>query len=78
MAKGRIIIDIDRCKGCALCTNYCPVHILKLDDEHTNSRGYTPLMVTDPDKCIACAFCAIMCPDSVITVEKFIKEVNNG
>jgi len=74
MAKGRIIIDVDRCKGCNLCTFYCPVSILQLDDSRTNSRGYTPLMVTEPEKCIACAFCATMCPDSVITVERFLKE----
>ncbi len=75
MAKGRIIIDTERCKGCALCNSYCPVNILKLDETTTNSKGYTPLMSIDPDKCIACAFCAIMCPDSVITVERFVKEV---
>jgi 2-oxoglutarate ferredoxin oxidoreductase subunit delta len=74
MAKGYIIIDEDRCKGCDLCTFYCPVNILQLDDTRTNKKGYTPLMTTDPDKCIACGFCAIMCPDSVITVEKYIKE----
>lgn len=78
MAKGRIIIDEDTCKGCSLCTFYCPVHILKLDESRTNVKGYTPLMVTDPDKCIACGFCAKMCPDSVITVERFIKEAKNG
>jgi 2-oxoglutarate ferredoxin oxidoreductase subunit delta len=74
MAKGRIIIDTERCKGCGLCTTYCPVNILALDETATNSKGYTPLITTDPDKCIACGFCAIMCPDSVITVERFIKE----
>lgn len=74
MAKGRIIIDVDRCKGCALCTSYCPVSILELDTTTTNAKGYTPLMTTDKEKCIGCGFCAIMCPDSVITVERFIKE----
>lgn len=74
MAKGYIIIDVDECKGCNLCTFYCPVNILKLDDSRTNKRGYTPLMVTEPEKCIACAFCATMCPDSVIQVERYIKE----
>lgn len=74
MAKGYIIINEDECKGCNLCTFYCPVNILKLDETRTNKKGYTPLMVTDPDKCIACAFCATMCPDSVITVERYIKE----
>lgn len=76
MAKGYIIIDEDSCKGCNLCTWYCPVNILKLDDSRTNVKGYTPLMVTDKDKCIACGFCATMCPDSVITVERYIKEAN--
>ncbi|TVP94970.1 MAG: ferredoxin family protein [Acholeplasmatales bacterium] len=74
MAKGRIIIDYDACKGCALCIYQCPVHILELDTTTTNARGYTPLMVNDPEKCIACSFCAMICPDSVITVERFIKE----
>jgi len=78
MAKGRIIIDEDKCKGCNLCTFYCPVHILELNKEKTNARGYTPLMVNDPDKCIACSFCAMMCPDSVITVERFVKEDKHG
>ncbi len=74
MAKGEIFIETDRCKGCALCTFYCPVHILKLDDTQTNAKGYTPMITFDPDKCIACGFCAIMCPDSVISVERYIKE----
>ena len=74
MAKGFIIIDEDKCKGCDLCTHYCPVHILVLDETRTNKRGYTPLMVTEPDLCIACGFCATMCPDSVISVERYIKE----
>ena len=78
MARGRIIIDVNSCKGCALCTNYCPVNILELDVTTTNKKGYTPLITNDPDKCIACGFCAMMCPDSVITVERFVKEANNG
>ena len=77
MAKGRIIIDTERCKGCNLCVYYCPVHIIELDETTTNIRGYSPLIITEPDKCIACAFCAIMCPDSVITVERYIKEVHH-
>ena len=41
MAKGRIIIDVDRCKGCALCTSYCPVHILELDNKKQKVKGDT-------------------------------------
>lgn len=74
MAKGYIEINVDECKGCNLCTHYCPVNILELDETRTNKRGYTPLMVTEPEKCIACGFCATMCPDSVISVHRYIKE----
>jgi 2-oxoglutarate ferredoxin oxidoreductase subunit delta len=73
MAKGRIEINKDECKGCNLCTNYCPVNILELDTTTINKKGYTPLMVNDPEACIGCGFCAMMCPDSVITVFKTIK-----
>ncbi len=72
-AKGRILIEEDRCKGCGLCIEPCPVDILALDESRTNKKGYTPLYVTDPEQCIACSFCAMMCPDNVITVERFKK-----
>ncbi|MFW5913467.1 MAG: 4Fe-4S dicluster domain-containing protein [Bacillota bacterium] len=72
-AKGRIIIDVDTCKGCGLCVPHCPVNILELDTSTTNALGYTPLKVTDMDQCIGCSFCAMMCPDRVITVERFTK-----
>lgn len=66
--KGRLVFRADRCKGCELCVNACPMKILKLDDEAVNRKGYHPISVTDPDKCIACASCAMMCPDGIINV----------
>lgn len=68
MGLGRITFDYERCKGCNLCTYYCPVNILELDPMTTNSKGYNLIKVTDMDKCIGCSFCALMCPDAVITV----------
>lgn len=68
MALGKVSFDYELCKGCNLCVVYCPVNILELDKEKTNSKGYNVVKVLDPEKCIGCAFCALMCPDSVITV----------
>lgn len=62
--------DRNRCKGCELCVAVCPKHILALDTDGINGKGYHPVMVTDLSKCIACASCAKICPDSVITVGK--------
>lgn len=65
-----LTFDRDRCKGCELCIAACPKHILALDLETVNRKGYHPAGVTDLSQCIACASCARTCPDSVITVEK--------
>lgn len=65
-----LTFDRDRCKGCELCIAACPKHILALDLETVNRKGYHPAGVTDLSQCIACASCARICPDSVITVEK--------
>lgn len=70
MAKGRVTIDQDRCKGCSLCVSVCPVKILYLDETKTNLRGYNPASVSEPDKCIGCTFCATICPDVCFTVER--------
>ena len=68
MAKGFVVIDVDRCKGCGLCTNVCPAKILALSQDAFNAKGYHPVMVTDAEKCIGCASCARICPDVVFTV----------
>ena len=68
--RANLLFDQDRCKGCELCVDTCPKHILALDLGTTNKKGYHPAGVTDLSQCIACASCARICPDSVITVEK--------
>ncbi len=68
MARGMILIDEDRCKGCGLCVGVCPSHILELSEDHFNAKGYRPIGVTDMDRCTGCSVCAIICPDVVFTV----------
>ena len=60
----------ERCKGCGLCADACPKHILSLSKTRLNQKGYAPVEMTEPEKCTGCAFCATMCPDCVITVER--------
>jgi 2-oxoglutarate ferredoxin oxidoreductase subunit delta len=63
-----VIVDVDRCKGCGLCTHVCPQDILVLSTDAFNAKGYHPVVVTDMNQCIGCAACAIICPDVVFTV----------
>lgn len=66
----RITIDTERCKGCGLCVNACPVSILILSSESINKKGYSPAECIDMDRCTGCTSCAIMCPDVCIEVER--------
>ena len=68
--KGAVYFEVDRCKGCELCTSVCPVDIVVIDRRQINRKGYNPATVTDMDRCIACANCATICPDLVIRVER--------
>ena len=68
MAKGMVVIDEDRCKGCGVCVPVCPRGILELAQGRFNAKGYPPISVTDMERCTGCNLCALVCPDVVFTV----------
>jgi 2-oxoglutarate ferredoxin oxidoreductase subunit delta len=63
---GKIIIDMERCKGCTLCVTVCPKNVISIS-EKANSKGYFPAQSTGPD-CTGCTNCAVVCPDCAIEV----------
>ncbi len=66
----RITVDERYCKGCGLCVDVCPQHIIVLDPDKLTAKGYHPAKLTDESLCNACTNCALMCPDVAITVER--------
>lgn len=64
--KGRVEIEVQRCKGCELCTVECKEQALSLSDT-INIKGYR-YAVANNDLCTGCVNCALVCPDAVITV----------
>jgi 2-oxoglutarate ferredoxin oxidoreductase subunit delta len=67
--RGIVTIDPDRCKGCSLCVDACPFHVLSIG-KGINAKGYHPAEVAAPESCTACALCAQMCPDVCIVVAR--------
>ena len=61
-------IDVQRCKGCALCVIVCPKRVLEMS-AHVNIKGYFPVARVDPERCVYCALCCTMCPDVALIIE---------
>jgi 2-oxoglutarate ferredoxin oxidoreductase subunit beta len=67
------------CKGCGLCIEACPEHIIEFADTF-NHRGVRParLMHDTLERCSACGNCAVACPDSAVEVENNRKHLHYG
>jgi len=69
-ARGHITIDEQRCKGCALCIEFCPKKVIVVSRK-LNPGGYYPAEFVAADGkagCTGCAICGLVCPEVVIEV----------
>lgn len=69
MPSFKVCVDGNVCKGCELCSLYCPKKIIAMST-HINDRGYSPAEITDQSACTGCKSCAVMCPDGAISIYK--------
>ncbi|MBC7185446.1 MAG: 4Fe-4S binding protein [Calditrichaeota bacterium] len=56
----QILINKKFCKGCGICVEFCPQHVLAME------RNYP--VVVNLEACTACQLCDARCPDFAITV----------
>lgn len=67
-AEKTAVISPERCKGCGICIEKCPVKALKFGEDL--GVFSTPVPDIDLGKCIACGNCRRYCPDGAIKVDK--------
>ena len=71
MAKSknyRLKLSRELCKGCRLCIDFCPKHVLTLAEDKINAKGYPYAEATAPGNCVGCLTCVTVCPDCVIEI----------
>jgi len=54
-------VDEDKCKGCGICLEKCPVEAIELVDNHS---------IVNVDRCIGCGLCAHHCPENARSLER--------
>ncbi len=55
-------INREWCKGCGICSAFCPAKAIELDTEDKACLARI-------EDCTACGMCALRCPDLAIDIE---------
>ncbi len=62
-----IKVDEKLCKGCNICSEFCPQKVYEQSKE-LDSKGVHLPVPKNEEKCRKCNLCALMCPDQAIYV----------
>jgi 2-oxoglutarate ferredoxin oxidoreductase subunit delta len=65
--RGQVCLIPNRCKGCGLCIEFCPQHVLCLSEQR-NAKGYhfPSIALGKEVACVHCEFCTLVCPEFAI------------
>ncbi|KKN26189.1 hypothetical protein LCGC14_0877190 [marine sediment metagenome] len=60
-------IEIEKCTGCGICVQKCPVHAIELNDDDVAERN--------AEWCIGCGVCAHFCEENAISLLEGMRKV---
>lgn len=60
-ARGKVLINVEECKGCGLCVESCPPKCLQLAPE-LSAGGVHPARYSG-EACTGCGICFYCCPE---------------
>lgn len=60
--------DMDKCIGCGMCENYCPMDVIRFNHETKQPE------IKFVEDCMLCLLCEVRCPVKAITVTPEKKE----
>jgi len=70
--RGLLQVDENECKGCGLCVEACPPHVIRMN-ELLNHDGYRTASYAGAG-CTGCGICFLACPEpGAITVLQAVK-----
>ncbi len=71
--RGKLLIDVEECKGCGLCIEACPPKVLSMN-ERLNHYGYRTAVYAGAG-CTGCGICFMICPEpGAITVYRLASQ----
>lgn len=68
MADKKLVLNSAWCKGCGLCSAFCPKQVLALEGGK--------VVIANAEACVFCGQCEQRCPDYAIYIEQKEEEVN--
>jgi len=71
--RGRIVVDAEKCVGCAGCAEVCPPRLIEVKDVSPDKR----VLEYSLERCTYCARCAEVCPEQAITITKEFETATN-
>jgi 2-oxoglutarate ferredoxin oxidoreductase subunit delta len=70
-----IYIDEEFCKGCRICSEFCPTGVLGVSTT-LNRKGYYPPVVEQEYECHGCRLCELLCPEFAIFIVNEVRRAD--